>query len=108
MAQPNNFEFFKGEHPIITFTMTPTTDITGWTITFTLKDSLDNPQTALLTVSATLTTPASGIFTVELTAAQMTRACKQYGYDVWRTDSGAEACLSVGQFLIKPNARVAG
>ena len=29
-----------------------------------------------------------------------------YNYDVWRTDSGSEAVLSIGQVQVRPSVRV--
>lgn len=99
MAQLNDISVYKGEAVLLTFTMTPATDISGWSISFTLKTN-QTDSTALISQAAVLTTPASGVFTVTLTHAQTNRTAATYYYDVQRTDSGSEAVLSIGTFTI--------
>jgi len=107
MAIHNDFSWFRGEDVLITFTMTPLTDITAWTITCVLKPTLDN-ATVLLTVAATVTSAAAGIYTVAFTAAQNTTTLSAgiYQYAVERTDSGSVAVLSEGTMQIKPTAKL--
>lgn len=100
MATTNNITCFKGEAVVFTFTMSPTTDITGWHISFTLKANAPDSVT-LLTVAGVITAPAaSGIFTISMTHAQTNIAVGAYAYDVQRTDSGSEAVLSIGHLNI--------
>jgi hypothetical protein len=97
---------YRGEDVTFQFTMVPTTDITGWTITLRVKAALMDPA-ALLTVSGTLQAPAAGVFTVPLTATQtQSLSAGQYAYDVWRTDSGSAANLSLGLLVVKSSVRV--
>ena len=104
MAEINDIEFYKGEAIALVFTMTPLTDITGWTIEMNVK--YDATDTAvLLTIAATITTAAAGIFTVNLTSAQTKTLYTSAGgrplaYDVQRTDAAAEAVLSIGSLSI--------
>lgn len=108
MAAHNDFAWFRGEDILITFTMTPLTDITGWTISAKVKTAVQEP-TALLTIAGTVTSAAAGIFTVAVTAAQNTStlAVGRYDYSVTRTDSGSVAVLSEGTITVKPSAQVA-
>lgn len=97
---------YRGEDVNFVFTMTPLTDITGWTNSWRLKASF-NDATVLLSINATLTTPASGIFTVALTAAQTTAIpAGNYVFDVWRTDSGSSAALAIGNLVVKGSVRI--
>lgn len=97
---------YRGEDDALVFTMTPTTDITGWTISFRVKNTLSD-ATALVTQAATLTTPASGIFTVSLASATTAALLPGvYAYDVWRTDSGSAAALSIGSITVRASVKV--
>lgn len=79
-------------------------NITGWTITFKLAASVAG--TALLTKTAALTTPASGICTVSVAAADYGSVpAGTYYYTLSRTDSGQNQVLAWGTAVV--NARVA-
>ena len=108
MAISNDFNWFRGEDILITFTMTPLTDITGWTISCGVKKSMSDPSPTL-TIAGTVTNAAAGIFTVPVTAAQNTTTLQtgSYVYAVERTDSGSVAVLSEGSILVKPSAKLA-
>ncbi|HYM24440.1 MAG TPA: hypothetical protein VEU08_14590 [Vicinamibacterales bacterium] len=99
MAQLNNIACYRGEAVTLAFTMTPVTDITGWTITFTLKRNQTDP-TPILTIAAVITNGPNGTFTVSLTKAQTNMQAGTYQYDIQRTDAGSEAVLSIGTFTI--------
>lgn len=97
MAELNDISCYKGEAVALTFTMTPLTDITGWTIAFTVRNNATD-AVALLSKAATLTTPLSGIFTVNLTSTETktTLGTGTFAYDAQRTDPASEAVLSIG------------
>jgi len=98
--------FYRGEDVTLNFTMAPTTDITGWTMSFRIKTQLTDPV-ALLTVNATITVAAAGTFAVALTAAQTTSLpAGTYDYDVWRTDSGSAAALALGKATVKGTVKL--
>lgn len=99
MAELNDIAFFRGEAVALTFTMTPTTDITGWGIEFTLRNNA-NDASALLQVAGVLLTPGSGIFEILLTHAQTVGLLGNYAYDIQRTDGGSEAVLSIGTLTV--------
>lgn len=97
---------YRGEDVTLVFTMTPTTDITGWTISTRVKQTATDP-TSLVSASATITNAAAGIFTVALSAAQTNLLpAGQLPYDVWRTDSGSAAALSVGMLVVRGSVRI--
>lgn len=97
---------YRGETYTLAFTMTPLTDITGWTISWRLKTALTDVA-ALLTIVATTVVAASGTFSVTLTAAQTAALTMDtYVADVWRTDSGSEALLATGRLQVKGTVRV--
>ena len=101
MATVNDITVYRCEAPQLNFTMTPTTDITGWTISFCLKASPGDLP--LLTVAGAIVGAAAGTFKVNLTKANLTIPAGVYVYDVQRTDSGSEAVLSIGKFNLQPS-----
>ena len=101
MATQNNISIFKGEAITLTFTMSPVTDIVGWTITFTLRVNANDSVAVLTKTPATIVVPStSGVFTFSLTHANTNLASGAYAYDVQRVDAGSEAVLSIGFFTI--------
>lgn len=104
MAQANDFTTYRGEDVVLTFTMTPTTNISGWTIDFNARRSLTDP-TIFLTVAGVVTNAAAGIFTVTLSAANTLTVSGSVPYDVVRTDSGSVAVLSIGTWTNKGGVR---
>lgn len=111
MAAHNNFEWFRGEDVLITFTHTAGVDITLWTMNFKLKTTTSSTVT-LLSIPVVITNgsaPAGGTYTVTVSAAQNTTtlAAGQYAHSVARTDSGSTAILSEGPVLVKSSAQLA-
>jgi hypothetical protein len=97
----NNISVFNGGTINLIFTMSPVTDITGWTIVFTMRGLL--ATTLVLSIAATLTTAGSGIFTVPFTRTQSLLLRGEYEYDIWRTNSGHETPLSLGAIIFAPS-----
>ena len=105
MATTADIEFHKGEDVVITVTMDPLVVVTGWTIQFKMRRAFD--QTVLVTKSASLTNPTSGIFTITIARAD-TQAldARQYVYDITRTDSGQQAVLTIGNLNLLPEVNL--
>lgn len=104
MAQHNDGSFYRGEDVVITVTMSPVTNISGWTIAGQVKNLLTDP-TALITLAGTVTNASAGIFTVPLTAAQtLSLAAGSYPYALERTDSGSSALISEGTLQVRGSA----
>lgn len=97
---------YRGETYVLNFTVTPTTNITAWTIAWNLKTAFTDTA-ALLTVAAVIVSAAAGTFSVTLTAAQTAALTMDtYVADVWRTDLGSEALLATGRLQVKGTVRV--
>lgn len=107
MAQPQDIgPIYRGEDVTLNFTMTPLTDITGWTMSFRVKAKLEDASVLLGPINASITTAAAGTFSVPLTAAQTsTLPVGTYDYDVWRTDSGSAATLDLGKLTVKGSVK---
>lgn len=97
----NNISVYLGGTINLVFTMSPVTDITGWTIVYTMRGLL--VTTLVLTISATLTDPTAGVFTVPFTRAQSILLRGEYMYDIWRTNAGFETPVSVGSIIFAPS-----
>ena len=84
-------------------------DITGWTIVLDIRKK-DTSSAALLSSTAALTTPASGICTFTLSATDLSASVFtgddwRGRYSVWRTDSGSKQPLRSGDVTIKRTTR---
>jgi len=102
MVQVNDITIFKGEAIAATFTVQPASegDITGRTYTFTLKSRATDPV-ALLTKACPVIDGPNRKFQLTLTKLQtVALSADDYDYDIWRVDSGSEACVSVGTFRV--------
>jgi hypothetical protein len=97
--------FFVGEDQALQFTVYEDDDvtvvnITGWTLQ--LKAALTEDGAALITKSATLTTPASGICTVSLAAADTSSLDPgRYYFTLSRTDSGFNQVVADGWMILR-------
>jgi len=109
MSRLTNIEFFAGEDIELEVTLSPAVNITTWTLTFTLKESL-TAASALVTKTVgsgiTITDGANGIFVVSLPAASTNQTARKYVYDIWKTNSGGSAVLCNGQCNIKARVKV--
>jgi hypothetical protein len=106
MAINQSITIGQGEDIILSFTMKPKTNITGWTFEFTVVNQLGN-VTKLISTGGSITNGPLGKFSIILTSAQtQTFAPATYQYDVWRTNAGNERILSIGPFIVEANARI--
>lgn len=104
----NNLEGFKGEDLLFTFVVGAdlVSDITGWTLVMTIKNTDDAPTTTV-TINCAVTDGPNRLFTVTIPAATMTAlVVGAYLYDIWRTNAGFAWTLSVGAFTVKTERRV--
>jgi hypothetical protein len=112
MAVTSNIIIEEGEDVVLSFspsTAQGATNITGWTLVYTMADDHDD-DTTKVTVSGAIVSAAAGTFTVTLTSAQTdlggtTEPTKKV-WDVRRTNSGFETCLAKGSLTINPGVRL--
>lgn len=99
----NDLSTFKGED------FTPTwvvgsdlaSDITGWTIVMTVKDT-DVAPTFTKTINGVVTDGPNRLFKVAIPSATSTGITVGTNlYDVWRTDAGFSWTLSIGTYTQK-------
>jgi hypothetical protein len=88
-------ELWQSEDITLEFTRSAATTISGWSISAYLRKFTADAD-PVLTLSGTITSASSGIFTLPLTSAQ-TEALVNQGYqlEVWRTDSGSLTLMAV-------------
>lgn len=101
-----DFTVYRGAAPTLNFTMTPTADITGWTIRFTVARALGSSAKAIVSQTATVTNGPLGLFSVALTAGQTDLRPADYEYDVWRVDAGLEEPLALGTLTVADVVRL--
>ncbi len=111
MAVTKNIELFEGEDKtLVDSAATPPVNITGWTLSFTVKIDREDASPVLIskTVGAgiVITDASNGVFSITLTAADTNITPGKYQYDIWRTNSGAETMLTEGVLTIKASVRV--
>jgi hypothetical protein len=100
MSVQSNLEFFQGEDVLLTFTLTPPQDMTGWTLAGTVRDKLGG--TSQFTFTPTVTDAGRGIFTATWSRSNTSAlAPGDFVWDVRRTDSGKNTVLAHGQITVK-------
>jgi uncharacterized membrane protein len=108
MAANATVEIFRGEDVAVVCTATETTNITDWDLAFTVAVPGGSVVLTVTTATAAigLTTPLTGVFTVNLTRAQTSAlTLRLYRFDVWRTDSGSNQRLVGGDLIVNSGIR---
>ena len=97
-----SLQIYQGEDKVFSFTLSPVVDITGFTLSFDVKDA----TTQIITRVPAITSGPAGTFTVTLIDTN-TDAIRTgiYTYDVWRTNTGFETVLAIGTFTVDRVAR---
>jgi hypothetical protein len=100
MAIFSHLEFWRGEDIVLFFDMLPTADITGWTITFKIAETLT--ATPSVTKTATVTDGARGLFKVTLASADTSSlTVGRWVWDARRIDTGFKTTLAAGTIELK-------
>ena len=103
MATTATLRWFPGDDVSIRFTLTPPTDITGWSLTFTVRNKPGGTTQFTKTVGSgiALTDTGRGIFTVTINSADTSSlASGDYEWSVKRTDAGSNVVLSHGYLYL--------
>jgi hypothetical protein len=96
---------YRGEAPVLNFTLAPVVDISGWTLKFTVAKK-SNSVTKMCSATPTILSGPAGTFRATLTAAQTDIAPGAYFFDVWRLDAGFEEVLASGEVVVVGVARI--
>lgn len=89
---------------VLTFTALTPTNIAGWTIALNLRYRFRGA--AIISKAGAITDSTNGVFTVTLSASDLTIPKTDYVYDCERTDSGAVTQLALGVVTITPSYRL--
>jgi hypothetical protein len=102
VASTDTITIYRGEDVTLSFTMDPVVDITGWTLTFSVR----NYAGVVFTKTATVTSAVDGTFTIAVVDTDSDSLIPgTYLYDVWRTDEGSERVVAIGSFVVNKVAR---
>ena len=108
----NGDDFYTGEDKTLTVTIyqadgTTAQNITGWTLSYTWKKALSDPDAAAVLTKTTssgiaLTTPASGICTITIADTDTDAlTARTYVHELKRTDAGSETVLTTGTVVLQ-------
>lgn len=103
MAAKQNIEMTRGQDLVIQFSMSPPTSVSGWTITFQVKDSLGGTSRITKTVGSGITVASTpkGVLQVALSASDTSALTAQsYVWDLRRTNSGSNRELARGELRL--------
>jgi hypothetical protein len=100
-----NFTLIRGQDVILEVKMTPPKSISGYSITFQVKDSIGGTSRITKTVGSgiTVTNTGKGVIQISLAAANTSSlSIQSYVWDIRRTDSGYNRELAGGELnLVK-------
>jgi hypothetical protein len=102
MSITSNLSWFRGEDVTIDFQMAPPADITGWSISFTLKDTLGGSTQTGFPLAAGVIDGPRGRFRVAIpSSATSSIPAGRYVWDCRRTDPGNKTTLADGWLDLK-------
>lgn len=100
MSVASNLSFFRGEDVVVDFQVSPMEDVTAWTVSFKVADTLGG--TVQFTKSASIVDGPRGKFRVTIASADTASlSAGRYTWDCRRTDSGARATLAHGELDLR-------
>ncbi len=105
-------DWWTGEDKSLVYTIyqsdeTTPQDITGWTLSYTWKKHLSDPDASAVLTKTTsagivLTTPLSGICTVTIADTDTDAlTARTYVHELKRTDAGSETVLTTGTVVLQ-------
>lgn len=100
-----SIKVYRGEDITLHFTMTPGVDITGWVIGLTITRGYNLASPKIIALTAVITSGPNGQFDFIMPKAILDITPDKYVYDVFRTNPGNNRILSIGDFIISPDAK---
>lgn len=110
MATTNDFVMYKGEDITLNFSIYGSSstaarlDPTGYTTLFSWK--LDSEDTAAIFTVAGVVTSCYVAVSIASCQTNALASQKNYAHDLWRTDAGSLACLSIGRVALNMSVRL--
>lgn len=100
MSIPSNFSFFRGEDVTLDFQMSPVEDVTGWSLSLKVADSLGG--SVQFTKTPSILDGPRGRFRATIASADTASlTAGRYTWDVRRVDGGSKATLAHGEIDLK-------
>jgi hypothetical protein len=104
MPSEQTLEFIRSQDLAITAKFAQPRSISGWSITFQVRDSLGGTSRITKTVGSGITLKDSGRGVIEIAldkADTSSLAIQSYVWDIKRTDLGANVVLAMGQLILR-------
>ncbi len=104
MAPEQTIRMVRAQDLTLIFTMAPPQDITGWAITFQVRDSLGGTIRITKTVGGgiTITDAARGVIQIALSKGNTnTLTIQDYVWELRRKDAGNEVSLARGELILE-------
>src|ERR1700674_5461632 len=105
MSFLEDISFEKGQDLLVKVTMTPPTNITGWTLQLSVRQHYGDAVMVFSVGSGSIviTDSANGLFQITVASALtsgLTPEC--YVYDIQRIDPGSRVVLTRGNLILQP------
>lgn len=107
----SGLSFYTGEDFLQEFDITQcdgvtVQDISGWTLTLSVRLYADSIYPILFTITASITDPTNGKCTTLFPRSEtVSLSPRSYSYDLSRTDTGSDSAVIVGFLNLLPRSR---
>jgi hypothetical protein len=104
MPAEQTLEFIRSQDLVLVGRFAQPRDITGWAITFQVRDSLGGTSRITKTVGGGITITDAGRGVIEIALARadtQSLAIQSYVFDIKRTTAGANVVLAHGQLILR-------
>ena len=104
MPPEQTLRIIRAQDLTIRATMNQPRDVTGWSVSFTMRDSLGGTAHITKTVGSgiTIADAGKGVLDIALAKADTSSlAIQSYVWDVKRTDTGSNVVLARGQLILE-------
>jgi hypothetical protein len=104
MAPEQTIRLIRAQDLTIVATMEKPRSISGWAITFQVRDSLGGTSRITKTVGGgiTITDGGKGVISISLAKADTSSlTVRSYVWDIKRTDSGSNVVLARGELILE-------
>jgi hypothetical protein len=104
MIQEQTIRIIRAQDLVFQFTMATPQDITGWSITFAVNDSLGGTNRITKTVGSgiTITDPGRGVIQVAIAKTDTNSLnIQDYVWGLKRTDAGNNVMLARGELILE-------
>lgn len=104
MPPEQSIRLIRAQDVTITATMEKPRSISGWAVTFQVRDSLGGTSRITKTVGSgiTISNAGKGVLSIALAKADTSSlTVRSYVWDIKRTDSGSNVVLARGELILE-------